>query len=45
VVVIPDRDRFHTPTCRFVKGVAGTESLTRAQAGKQGFQACGVCKP
>jgi hypothetical protein len=45
VVVIPDRGRFHTPSCRFVRDTLGTEELTRAQAGKQGFQACGVCKP
>ena len=45
VVVIPDRGRFHTHDCRFVRGVEGTEELTRTQATKQGYQACGVCKP
>ncbi|HVM26907.1 MAG TPA: hypothetical protein VM433_04450 [Mycobacteriales bacterium] len=45
VVVIPDRDRFHTSDCRFVRSASGTEELTRAQADKQGFRACGVCKP
>jgi hypothetical protein len=45
VVVIPDRGRFHTSTCRFVRDALGTEELTRTQAAKQGYQACGVCKP
>ena len=43
--MIPDRGRFHLPSCRFVRDALGTEELTRAQAGKQGYQACGVCKP
>ena len=45
VVVIPDRGRFHTPSCRFVRGVDTTEELTKAAATRQGYQACGVCKP
>lgn len=45
VTIIPDRGRFHTPSCRFVRGVLGTEELSRAQAAKQGFKPCGVCKP
>ncbi|MFL6238416.1 MAG: hypothetical protein ACJ735_02830 [Actinomycetes bacterium] len=45
VVVIPDRDKFHTADCRFVKGVRGTAKLPKAQARQQGYQACGVCKP
>jgi hypothetical protein len=45
VVVIPDRDKFHTASCRFVKGVRGTAKLPRAEARQQGYQACGVCKP
>jgi hypothetical protein len=45
VVVIPDRGRFHTAECRFVRGVAGTEELTKAQAARAGYQPCGVCKP
>jgi hypothetical protein len=31
--------------CRYVRGVEGAELLTKAQATKQGFDACGVCKP
>lgn len=45
VVVIPERGRYHTAQCRFVRDALGTEELTRAQAHKQGYQACGVCKP
>ncbi|HWH28602.1 MAG TPA: hypothetical protein VNU26_06500, partial [Mycobacteriales bacterium] len=45
VVVIPDRARFHTPDCRFVRDALGTEELSRSAATKQGYQACGVCKP
>jgi hypothetical protein len=45
VVVIPDRDKFHTAGCRFVKGVRGTAKLPRTEARQQGYQACGVCKP
>ena len=45
VVVIPDRDKFHTSDCRFVKGVRGTARLPKSEARQQGYQACGVCKP
>lgn len=45
VVVIPERGRYHTAQCRFVRDALGTEELTKAQAHKQGYQACGVCKP
>jgi hypothetical protein len=45
VVVIPDRGKFHTPDCRYVRGVAGAEELSKAAAGRQGYTACGVCKP
>jgi hypothetical protein len=45
VVVIPERGRFHTSSCRFVRDALGTEELTRTQAAKQGYKACGVCKP
>jgi hypothetical protein len=45
VVVIPERGRFHTADCRFVRDALGTEELTRTQAARQGYQACGVCKP
>jgi len=45
VVVIPDRGKFHTETCRFVKDVPGTVSLAKTAAKRQGYTACGVCKP
>jgi hypothetical protein len=45
VVVIPDRGKFHTAECRYVRGVDGAQELTKAQATRQGYDACGVCKP
>ena len=45
VVVVPDRDRFHRPECRFVRDVAGATTLPKASATRQGYAACGVCKP
>lgn len=45
VVVIPDRGKFHTAECRYVRGVDGAQELTKAQASRQGYDACGVCKP
>ncbi len=45
VVVIPERGRFHKGDCRYVRGVDEAEVLTKAQASKQGYEPCGVCKP
>ncbi len=45
VVVIPDRGKFHQAECRYVRGVPGAEVLTRSAATRQGYAACGVCKP
>jgi hypothetical protein len=45
VVVIPDRDKFHTAGCRYVRGADGATELTRATATRQGYTACGVCNP
>ena len=45
VVVIPDRGKFHVETCRFVKDVPGTVTLSKTTAKRQGYAACGVCKP
>ncbi|MCU1672961.1 MAG: hypothetical protein JWN77_1074, partial [Frankiales bacterium] len=45
VVVIPDRGKFHTAECRYVRGVDGAQELSRAAAARQGYDACGVCKP
>lgn len=44
VVVIPDRDKFHKTTCRYAKG-PGTMKLTKSEARREGYKACGVCKP
>ncbi len=45
VVVIPDRGRFHRAECRYVRGVEDAVELTKATATRQGYEACGVCKP
>ncbi len=45
VVVVPNRDKFHTASCRFVQGVEGAKEITRATAARQGYSPCGVCKP
>ena len=45
VVVIPDRGRFHTADCRYVRGAQDALTISRSQAAKQGYQACGVCQP
>ena len=45
VIVIPDRGRYHTPDCRYVRGAEGTMELTKAAATKQGYEPCGVCNP
>ncbi|GAC1411555.1 MAG: hypothetical protein NVSMB57_06470 [Actinomycetota bacterium] len=44
VVVIPDRDKFHKDTCRYAK-TAGKMSMTKSEARREGYKACGVCKP
>ena len=45
VIVIPDRGKYHTPDCRYVRGAEDTLELTKAQANRQGYDACGVCNP
>ena len=45
VVVIPDRGKFHKSDCRFVRDAADAQEMTKAQATRQGYDACGVCKP
>ena len=44
VVVIPDRDKYHKESCRYAKNPAAM-SMTKAAARRQGYKACGVCKP
>ena len=45
VVVIPDRGKFHRAECRYVRDVPEAETLSKSAASKQGYAACGVCKP
>lgn len=45
VVVIPDRGKFHRAECRFVRDAPEAQVLTKAAATRQGYAACGVCKP
>lgn len=44
VVVIPDRDKYHKETCRYAKNPAAM-TMAKAAARRQGYKACGVCKP
>ena len=44
VVVIPDRDKFHRDSCRYANNPAAM-TMTKAAARRQGYKACGVCKP
>lgn len=44
VVVIPDRDKYHKETCRYARSPAAM-TLTKAQARRQGYKQCGICKP
>lgn len=45
VVVLPGKARFHRPGCRLVSGPDATESLDKADAVRQGYLACAICKP
>ena len=45
VVVIPDRGKFHRAECRYVRDVDDAEVLSKSAATRQGYAACGVCKP
>jgi hypothetical protein len=42
VVAVPERKKFHKPTCRYAKQ---GEHVSRADAVKRGFSPCGTCKP
>ena len=44
VVVIPDRDKYHKETCRYAKNPAAM-TMAKAAARRQGYKACGTCKP
>lgn len=45
VVVLPGKARFHRPSCRLVSGPEPTEALDKADAVRQGYLACAICKP
>ena len=45
VVVLPGKARFHRPDCRLVSGPDATEALDKADAVRQGYLACAICKP
>jgi len=45
VIVIPDRGKFHTSDCRYVRGVPGASELSRNKATGQSYEACGLCRP
>jgi outer membrane biosynthesis protein TonB len=45
VVVIPDRGKFHRAECRYVRNADETSTMSRTAAARQGYDACGVCKP
>jgi|GEM_PF-2128240 hypothetical protein len=44
VVAIADRKKYHRPQCRYAKA-AGAERITKAQARRRSYSACGICKP
>jgi hypothetical protein len=44
VVVVPDRDKYHKESCRYAKNPAAM-TMSKAAARRQGYTACGVCKP
>lgn len=45
VVVIPDRGRYHRGECRYVRDAPGRQQVPRATATRQGYGACGICRP
>ena len=44
VVAVPERKKYHRPDCRYAKA-AETERMTKAQARRRSYSACGICKP
>ena len=45
VIVIPDRGKYHTSECRYVRGADDALELSKAAAMRQGYRACGACNP
>lgn len=44
VVAFAERKKYHRPECRYAKA-AGGERITKAQARRRSYSACGICKP
>jgi hypothetical protein len=44
VVAIASTKKFHRPECRYASS-SGAEKMSKGEARKQGYAACGVCKP
>lgn len=44
VVAIPERKKFHRPSCRYAKA-AGAEPIMKSEATRRSYSACGICKP
>ena len=44
VVAVPDRKRFHRPSCRYA-GMRGAQEMSRDAALRRGYDPCNICKP
>ena len=45
VLILPDRTRYHRPSCRYVAAAPHSTAMTRHEAVDLGHQPCGVCRP
>jgi hypothetical protein len=45
VVLVPERGRYHRPTCRYARGVTGALTVAPEAARAAGAEPCGICKP
>ena len=45
VYVTATGEKYHTSTCRYVKGKDNLTAMTKSQAEAAGYEACKVCKP
>ncbi|MDP9434547.1 MAG: hypothetical protein M3P93_04870 [Actinomycetota bacterium] len=45
VLVNRERGRYHRPDCRYVREATDAVVLTKSRANRQGYSACGVCRP
>jgi hypothetical protein len=44
VVAVPDRKKYHRADCRYA-GAKSAATMTVGEARREGYSACGVCKP